>query len=230
MGPTDILTLLADLRDEAAREWVNGAWVENPWWRVGLPDDEAAKRYRGHHGDKSGRFLEPLADSIDASAEHLSPIIGLPRLRPAIEANGVFAYTYQPPGSSKTALVVEDSTGSWVVDDDFNPSMEYPGIYPNGFWLSPDGRHIIHSRSDPRTELGTSLVVTSISKRQRVDVLEGALFPSGSWVDNETFVYSQRHTETPQNAGGAMEDIGWNARVLRLEFPRSRRRVGNASA
>ncbi|UGQ11570.1 hypothetical protein LO772_33150 [Yinghuangia sp. ASG 101] len=167
-----------------------GLTYPRPW----LALKEPVNPYSTYHTERTERFLQPLEPVIERDRETIGRMRAFERRQPGYQTAGGEVYTHREPGSERTKLVFRGREGrERVLVENFKPSMEYPDVYPNGFWLSPDGRHVIYSDADPVHEGGAVLHTVRTDTGAHVGApLTQALYPSGSWIDDKRFVYSLR--------------------------------------
>lgn len=159
-----------------------------PW----MPLKEPVNPYTDYHAARTDRYLQPLMPVITADGVAIRRMLSFEQRRPGFHTEGGEIYTHRESGSATTKLVFRGRDGrERVLVDDFSPSLEFPGVYPTGFWLSPDGRHVIYSSADAVDEGGAALHMVRTDTGAAVgDPVPRSQFPSGTWIDDKRFVFS----------------------------------------
>ncbi|MEU8139874.1 hypothetical protein [Streptodolium elevatio] len=162
----------------------------NPWLALKAPRNA----YTDYHHERAGRLLAWMAPQVEQDTRAIARMRRFERRQPSFQTDGGEVYTHRLPDSPTTRLMFRDLAGvERVLVENFTPSMEYPDVYPNGFWVSPDTRHVIYSDADPVHEGGAVLHMMRTDTGAPVGApLPAAQYPSGSWIDNRRFVYALR--------------------------------------
>ncbi|WP_436777451.1 hypothetical protein [Yinghuangia sp. YIM S09857] len=185
------MSLLRSVKDPAgtvAAPYDPELHYPNPWLALKAPHNA----YSDYHHERADRLLSWMAPHVEQDTQAITRMRAFERRQPSFQTDGGEVYTHRPPDSPKTRLMYRDRTGNErVLVDNFTPSMEYPDVYPNGFWVSPDARHVIYSDADPVHEGGAALHMVRTDTGAQVGApLLDAQYPSGSWIDNRRFVYA----------------------------------------
>ncbi|WP_345676111.1 S9 family peptidase [Yinghuangia aomiensis] len=179
--------------------------------------DRESNPWIDHHRRKAARFLDRLQPLTDALAARIAAMTGFPFERPGFPSAAGTVFGRGNADGTGAQLVFRDTAGDErILVEPFIPSMEYPGIYPNGFWVSPDGLHVVYSDANPIHEGDTSLHMVRTDTGAEVGTpLVGASRPSGSWISPDTFVYSL-YDVGGRDDGRHVRAAGWTTYVRRL--------------
>lgn len=160
----------------------------NPWLALKAPNNP----YTEQKKEQAARFLSWMEPHIGRDTRTIARMREFERRQPSFQTSGGEVYTHRLAGSPHTRLMFRDRDGNErVLVETFTPSMEYPFVYPNGFWVSPDARHVIYSDADPVHEGAAALHMIRTDTGEHVGPpLSDAMYPSGSWADDRRFVYA----------------------------------------
>ncbi|MGR7001297.1 hypothetical protein ACU686_29975 [Yinghuangia aomiensis] len=156
--------------------------------RAAEPGNPLARQYY----EQSARYLDSLRSVIEDDSRIIAGMRTFERRHPDFTTAGGTVYLHREPGSATTNLMFRDRAGhTRVLKADFSPSLEYPDVYPRGFWASPDGKHVIYSDADSVDESGATLHMVRTDTGETAALPVDATFPSGSWIDNHRFLYAK---------------------------------------
>ncbi|NUS53683.1 MAG: prolyl oligopeptidase family serine peptidase, partial [Streptomycetaceae bacterium] len=175
-----------------------GAVVPSPYDGNDLyPDEygrvaEPGNAFARQQYEQSARYLESLRPVIEHDSRIIAEMRAFERRHPDFTTGGGAVYLHREPGSAATKLMFRDRAGhTRVLKADFSPSLEYPEVYPRGFWASPDGAHVVYSDADSVDESGATLHMVRTDTGEAAALPVDAAFPSGSWIDNHRFLYAK---------------------------------------
>lgn len=152
-----------------------------PWEGLKEPDNP----YNQYHRERAARYLSPLAPAVARDSKAVRRMRTFERRQPSVTAPTGAFFTHRPAGSGTTRLVFRDNRGEErVLVEDFRPSLVYPDVYPNGFWVSPDGRYVAYTQAEPASEGGATLHMIRSDTGAPVGApTPEAMWASGTWLD-----------------------------------------------
>ncbi|GAA4944606.1 hypothetical protein GCM10023205_00220 [Yinghuangia aomiensis] len=166
----------------------SGDLYPDEYHRAGEPGNAFARQ----HYEQSARYLASLRAVVEDDARAITEMRRFERRHPDVATGRGAVYVHRESGADTTKLMFRDTAGRLrVLKEDFSPSLEYPDVYPRGFWASPDGAHVIYSDADHVDESGATLHMVRTDTGEAVTAPIEAGFPSGSWIDDRRFLFAK---------------------------------------